>query len=168
MTARYCRNEEKAELRFHKKCLFMNPPHQIQCDWLQEVVYDGTRFVTLLIEPVYTRPVARQSKWISNLLQVKCPVWPFTFRNFEARQVAWQAARQGKRIEGSSIFEVPCLPHQYQQLTCPSPVSCEFPLASSAQIRAVGLCVLFKTTLRNLLLKLNLWTCVNATCFGTC
>jgi hypothetical protein len=31
--------------------------------------------------------------------------------------------------------------HRYQQLTCPSPVSYEHPLASSAQV--VGLCILF-------------------------
>jgi hypothetical protein len=59
--------------------------------------------------PVYTRPVGRQGKWTSYLLQVNCPAWTLTWLNFEARQVAWQAARQGKWIEGSSIFEGTCL-----------------------------------------------------------
>jgi len=57
-------------------------------------------------------------------------------------------------------------PHRYQQVTCPPPVSCKLPLASSVQV--VGLWVLFKTTLKTPHLKLNLWTYVNATCFGTC
>jgi hypothetical protein len=63
-----------------------------------------------ILGPIYTRPVGRQGKWTSNLLQVNCPVWMLTCLNFEARQVAWQAARQGKWVEGSSIFEATCLP----------------------------------------------------------
>jgi hypothetical protein len=37
-------------------------------------------------------------------LRVKCFVWPLTFLKFEARQLAWQAVRQGKWIEWSSII----------------------------------------------------------------
>jgi hypothetical protein len=81
--------------------------------------------------PVYTRPVKRQGKWTSNLLQVNCPVCPLTFRNFEARQVTWQAARQGKWIEDSSIFEAAC-PASYL-LTCLASLlaSCKSALTAS-------------------------------------
>jgi len=45
MTECYCKSEEEAALRFHPKCLYMNPPPSINCDWLQEVVYDRPRFI---------------------------------------------------------------------------------------------------------------------------
>jgi hypothetical protein len=68
----------------------------------------------LNLGPVYTRPVDRQGKGISKLLQVNWPVWTLTFLNFEARQFAWQSARQGKWIEGSSLswgsFPSPTVP----------------------------------------------------------
>jgi hypothetical protein len=76
------------------------------------------------------RPVERQGKWTTNLLQVNCPVWLLTFLKFEARQLAWQ----GKWIEGSSIFEASCLPPPF---TCHAWT----PTVSTAQL--VGMCVLF-------------------------
>lgn len=50
MNVCYCKNEEEAELRFHPKCLYMNQPPPIDCDWLQEVVYNRIRFIFQLLE----------------------------------------------------------------------------------------------------------------------
>jgi hypothetical protein len=103
--------------------------------------------------PVYTRPVDWQDKWTStgNLPQVNSPMWPLTFLKFEARQLAWQAARQGKWIEGSSIFETSCPP---------PPFICHAwtPTASTAQL--AGLCLLSVSVVvvQFQYLKLNLWT----------
>jgi len=42
--------ERKTELRFYPKCLYMNPPPPIDCDWLQGIVYFRTRFCDRLLE----------------------------------------------------------------------------------------------------------------------
>ena len=49
MIACYCKKEEEERLRFHPKFLHTNPPPPINCDWLQEVLYEGTQFVALLL-----------------------------------------------------------------------------------------------------------------------
>jgi hypothetical protein len=50
MNVCYCKNEEEAELWFHPKSLYVNPPPPIDCNWLQEVVYDRIRFIVRLLE----------------------------------------------------------------------------------------------------------------------
>ena len=59
ITASYWKKEEKDELRFHPKCLHNYSPPPIDCDWLQEVEYDKTQFIALLLKEKMTHWCAK-------------------------------------------------------------------------------------------------------------